>query len=492
MATKRRLRLLTVADDMPSHVRRMADKVNALLRMERHAHNMAARWRAKVIRSGVPAEFARKYPMSTEGHLGRMLQKWTIRERQTHAKINTWKRRFWRAVTGDGAPPRCIETRLRFASAAPQPHDDSNSRTAVSNEETCLETSCGAEPNSATGIAAAAVSVASTDVRHQESPQTSDASDIAALKTGALNGWHVPRASIANLDSHIEELHLSARPRNVLDRIGIGTVRQLLQHTPAKIIASKNCGEKTISEIKTNLFAYLGSQASDSGPSHEGWLELTPPFKGDLDTSIAQLCLSRRARNVIAMAGITTVRELVNAPKAAVSQAPACGTRTIAEIETKLRAYVEQATSCSVRVNAGTKTLCEDIMGLLREKEQAVIKRRLGLWDGHFATLEVIGQSLAVTRERIRQMEADIVRRLVRQVGEAVSLFIGQKLSSSGYYVWTDLPENDVLALFADDCTLDEARLALHFLQRLQPSRAFHFYDVTRILSTARGKEAAQ
>src|SRR5438552_18878348 len=102
MARKKRLRLLAVTDDMPPDVRRLADKVNTFVRQERHADKMVVRWRAKVIRSGVSAEFARQYPMSTSGHLGRMLQKWTLRERDAHARINTWKRRFWRAVTGDG------------------------------------------------------------------------------------------------------------------------------------------------------------------------------------------------------------------------------------------------------------------------------------------------------------------------------------------------------------------------------------------------------
>jgi hypothetical protein len=177
------------------------------------------------------------------------------------------------------------------------------------------------------------------------------------------------------------------------------------------------------------------------------------------------------------MAGIRTVRELVNAPKAAVSQAPSCGTRTLTEIETKLREYLEQGTFCDVRVSEGTKTLCEAILTLLQEKEQTVIRRRLGLWDGRYATLEAIGRPLSVTRERIRQVEAKIVRRLTREVGEAVGSFIEHKLYSSGGPIWTDLTENEVLTLFADDCTLREARLALHFLQRLQPSPAFHFYD---------------
>src|SRR5438132_6089685 len=133
MARKRQLRPLTVTDDMPSDVRRLADKVKKLMREERHAHKMAVRWRSKIIRSGVPADFARRYPMSTQGHLGRMLQKWTIRERNAHTKINTSKRRFWRAVTGDGrqSQSRNAETGLRWSPIVPLPDHDQNPNSHV-------------------------------------------------------------------------------------------------------------------------------------------------------------------------------------------------------------------------------------------------------------------------------------------------------------------------------------------------------------------------
>jgi len=44
--------------------------------------------------------------------------------------------------------------------------------------------------------------------------------------------------------------------------------------------------------------------------------------------------------------------------------------------------------------------------------EEKVIKMRFGLEDGSEHTLEEVGQSFAVTRERIRQIEAKAPRKL--------------------------------------------------------------------------------
>ncbi|MGB1581189.1 MAG: RNA polymerase sigma factor RpoS [Nevskiales bacterium] len=50
----------------------------------------------------------------------------------------------------------------------------------------------------------------------------------------------------------------------------------------------------------------------------------------------------------------------------------------------------------------------------LPEKQRLVIVRRFGLERGERATLEQVGQELGVTRERVRQIQVDAVRRLRR------------------------------------------------------------------------------
>jgi RNA polymerase primary sigma factor len=48
-------------------------------------------------------------------------------------------------------------------------------------------------------------------------------------------------------------------------------------------------------------------------------------------------------------------------------------------------------------------------------REEKIIKMRFGLDDGNAHTLEEVGQSFALTRERIRQIEAKALRKLRHQ-----------------------------------------------------------------------------
>ena len=48
----------------------------------------------------------------------------------------------------------------------------------------------------------------------------------------------------------------------------------------------------------------------------------------------------------------------------------------------------------------------------LSPREEKIIRLRFGLDDGSERTLEEVGQSFAVTRERIRQIEAKALRKL--------------------------------------------------------------------------------
>ncbi len=53
-----------------------------------------------------------------------------------------------------------------------------------------------------------------------------------------------------------------------------------------------------------------------------------------------------------------------------------------------------------------------EVLDVLTEREQMVLKLRFGLEDGHTRTLEEVGRAFDVTRERIRQIEAKALRKL--------------------------------------------------------------------------------
>src|SRR6184192_2255639 len=63
-------------------------------------------------------------------------------------------------------------------------------------------------------------------------------------------------------------------------------------------------------------------------------------------------------------------------------------------------------------INLNLKEQTESVLKTLTPREEKVIKMRFGVGDGSEHTLEEVGQSFAVTRERIRQIEAKALRKL--------------------------------------------------------------------------------
>jgi RNA polymerase primary sigma factor len=63
-------------------------------------------------------------------------------------------------------------------------------------------------------------------------------------------------------------------------------------------------------------------------------------------------------------------------------------------------------------INLNLKEQTEALLKTLTPREERVIKMRFGIGDGSEHTLEEVGQNFAVTRERIRQIEAKALRKL--------------------------------------------------------------------------------
>ena len=83
--------------------------------------------------------------------------------------------------------------------------------------------------------------------------------------------------------------------------------------------------------------------------------------------------------------------------------------------ESVLGDFIEDEDTVSPEESASNQLLKEqvqDILSTLSDREQKIIKMRFGLENGKSHTLEEVGQEFAVTRERIRQIEAKALAKL--------------------------------------------------------------------------------
>lgn len=85
------------------------------------------------------------------------------------------------------------------------------------------------------------------------------------------------------------------------------------------------------------------------------------------------------------------------------------------EEDSVLRDFIEDEDSATPEESAASQLLKEqvqEILSTLSDREQKIIKMRFGLENGKSHTLEEVGQEFAVTRERIRQIEAKALAKL--------------------------------------------------------------------------------
>ena len=85
------------------------------------------------------------------------------------------------------------------------------------------------------------------------------------------------------------------------------------------------------------------------------------------------------------------------------------------EEETELGSFIEDEETPSPPDTVDLTLLrekIEDLLDTLPAREARVLRLRFGLQDGHYYTLEEVGQKFGLTRERIRQIEVQALNRL--------------------------------------------------------------------------------
>jgi RNA polymerase primary sigma factor len=112
----------------------------------------------------------------------------------------------------------------------------------------------------------------------------------------------------------------------------------------------------------------------------------------------------------------------LNLPVAKVARAIEVSRHTIslespvnAESDSVLGDFIEDSHSAAPLEKASQQMLREQIeiaLQKLPERERKIIQLRYGLVDGRYRTLEEVGREFGITRERIRQIESKVLRKL--------------------------------------------------------------------------------
>ena len=118
-----------------------------------------------------------------------------------------------------------------------------------------------------------------------------------------------------------------------------------------------------------------------------------------------------------------------------------------------------QDTSQVVSILPEAKDLVNNLLILLSPKEKHIIENRYSLNNRPHATLEKIGREFNVTRERIRQIEKNALRKLSRNVTNtrlhSFNQYANIVIQKYEGVILEDKIVSEILALITDPKTVD-------------------------------------
>ncbi|MSR44019.1 MAG: tetratricopeptide repeat protein [Phycisphaerales bacterium] len=171
--------------------------------------------------------------------------------------------------------------------------------------------------------------------------------DVCAVQTMSYDANAAQQLARRNavLDTPITDFELSARARNCLKKVEIRTLGDLLRVTEAELMAFKNFGETSISEIKS----MLNSRGLRLGQGLEGGFEeeYRRKYLDELRTQVApdlleipinSLELTIRARKAIQLLEVRTLGDLACRTEAELMGIKNFGSTSLDEIKAALAA----------------------------------------------------------------------------------------------------------------------------------------------------------
>src|SRR5690606_3611152 len=142
----------------------------------------------------------------------------------------------------------------------------------------------------------------------------------------------------------VTDFELSVRSRNCLQKMGLLTLGDLTRITEQELLASKNFGETSLTEIKEMMASKghtLGQFATDKH-TYDVTYEpevVSPDEQALLSRPISDLNLSVRARKCMIRLGVTTIGDLVRRTGDELLECKNFGVTSLNEVREKLAAH---------------------------------------------------------------------------------------------------------------------------------------------------------
>ncbi len=284
----------------------------------------------------------------------------------------------------------------------------------------------------------------------------------------------------------ITTLSLPTRMANATARLGLATVGDLARRHPTSLLLERNLGRTTVADTREVLERAIGMRWEDAtaeltrdddelspsvslDPASLGWEGLSVLLPPEIKARAPRDApLPARLVSFAEARGIRSVGELASVPRAELFAAPGLGRRTIADATAALLRLRDAYAEVGVVVAAEWKRLLVAAIGKLPLRERMVLTQRAGL-VGPVPTLAELGESLGVSRERVRQLEASAIGDLrsnaswTGKLGVAIRALVPglvrrlDDLSEEGVQVMGDV-EGDLPAFrFLLEAALDDA-----------------------------------
>jgi superfamily I DNA/RNA helicase/mRNA-degrading endonuclease RelE of RelBE toxin-antitoxin system len=233
-------------------------------------------------------------------------------------------------------------------------------------------------------------------------------------------------------------LPLPTRMANFVERKELRTVADLAAIAPSDLLEERNLGRGSIAETRPLLEPLLGMTwerfAAAKAGNDSALVSMEPPSLAraagsgnwdvvrtvlsevQLETPLAHIELSARARGYAEREKVASLRELASRSRAELVAAPNLGRGTVKDLAVAVAGHFVRLEQDRLSFDAGLNEGFRGLLQSLEPMERIIVSRRSGM-SGTQATLEQLGELFGVTRERIRQIEARACEALALRVG---------------------------------------------------------------------------